>query len=1098
MLRRLRKWGRRHPSVTWSAVVALVLTAAASVLAAVFFHQQETTQRRLADAADTQRRLAVRKSDEALGAKQEAERQRNAVYLNLYYADIRLGPVDWEDGNLARLSRKLLGHLPQKGRDDLRGWEWYYLLSLCHQDERTLMDHQADVSSVAWSPDGRCLASTSSDGTLKVWDATSWRLLQTFRFSRVLKKGVAWSPDSQQLAWGSVADDNAVYVWHVRTNEVKVLRGHTSSVWSVAWSPDGKRLASAGIDGSIRIWEPATDSCRIVLKVAEGAARIINSVAWSPDAKRLAAASISEGVTVWDAESGQVLRRRICGEGSNSVAWSPDGKQLAVGAGKCLLYRTADWTQSAQWDAANGAVNCVAWSPDGSRLASAGTDGLLKVWAPESGACLLTLRGHLHSVLTVAWEPGGRRLASGGMDGYVKIWTVPSPPQPRTLVGRPGATQAIAWCEERDALRSYDAKDGSIALWSVATGQRLGQTPAARGRCGLLSRGGGLAAAHTEDNVGRLLLCDARSGRPIRTVTAASRQSRDLLGSAFSPDASRLALVGGRPMLEILDLRQNEVCFRWDGSWAAAASWSPDGRLVAIAGNGDESDGGTLEWAGWVQVFDSEKRQRILKLRHGTNRVSATAVAWSPDGKRLVSGDATGLAEIWEVPTGRKTGSTHLHAVQIDTLAWSPDGRRVASGGQDQRVCVWDPNTGEELLRFDVHAGVTQLEWSADGRRLAGACADGTIRIWDASTGYDFVHSQEFYTDEFHSQCKQADELIEAGRKDDAVALFKQVVEESKANLGPDHPVTLDRMSVLSWTLGITGQMDGAIALLEQVAEVSKAKLGPDHPRTLTVIHNLAFAYEVIGKFGPAEPLWRDLLERHRRLEGPKSPEAAATLMALGRNLLQQGRPADAEPTLRECLAIWEENKQADLAFDTIDGLADSLETMGEFGPAERLRRDLLERQRRLDGPKTPEVSGALAMLGRNLLNQERYLDAEPILRECLAIRDEKLPDSWLRFNALSMVGGALLGRQKYAEAEPLLLQGYEGMKQRDSQIPSEANVRLTEAAERLVRCYEATNDPEKARAWRRELEGGSKKKAAAVRRRLHGPQCWGTCGWPG
>src|SRR5262249_2428156 len=149
-----------------------------------------------------------------------------------------------------------------------------------------------------------------------------------------------------------------------------------------------------------------------------------------------------------------------------------------------------------------------------------------------------------------------------------------------------------------------------------------------------------------------------------------------------------------------------------------------------------------------------------------------------------------------------------------------------------------------------------------------------------------------------------------------------------------------------------------------------KATLGPDHPHTVTCISNLAYAYQETGKFGLAEPLLRDLLERRRKIDGPKSASTASEL----------------------------------------------------------------------------------AVLGLNLLKQNKYAEADPLLRECLAIRKEKLPDDWLRFNALSLLGGALLGQQKYAEAEPLLLQGYEGMRQRKARIPAGGKERVPEAVERIVR----------------------------------------------
>jgi hypothetical protein len=121
------------------------------------------------------------------------------------------------------------------------------------------------------------------------------------------------------------------------------------------------------------------------------------------------------------------------------------------------------------------------------------------------------------------------------------------------------------------------------------------------------------------------------------------------------------------------------------------------------------------------------------------------------------------------------------------------------------------------------------------------------------------------------------------------------------------------------------------------------------------------------------------------------------------------------------------------------------------------------------DGVMT-ELAGIQAEQGRSLLVGKRYAEAEPILRECLAFREKFIPDHWLRFNAMSMLGGALLGQVKNAEAEPLLLQGYEGMKQREGAIPAPGKPRLTEAVERIVRLYEATGRPEKAREWRTKL----------------------------
>jgi WD40 repeat protein/serine/threonine protein kinase len=1025
------KWVRRHRPVVLTAAgllamlaVTLVAATALSVWYALEADRARTQadgQRQLAEgnAEEAQRQTveAERAKGDAQRAQQEAERQRNAVSQNLYVSDIRLGLVDWTAANLARLARNLAHHVPSAGRDDLRGWEWYYLLALCHQDERTLIDHWGDAMSVAWSPDGRYLASASFDGRTRVWDTASWRLLRTLH---VGNKGVSWSPNSKRLAWGILGDDCMVRVWDSQSDEVKILKGHTSSVWATAWSPDGKHLASAGIDGTIRIWDPDAGSCLRVWK--EGGN--VNSLAWSPDGSRIASANATHlgGLKIRDAESGQILRDDLYPKFASCAAWSPDGGQLALatGAGMCVLYRTADWSQAGQWDGHSGGVNWVAWDPAGVRLASAGTDGLVRIWDPATGTCLFTFRGHVNQVNSLAWEPDGRRLASAGTDGTVKIWPLPPVSQPRRLDGRPGRVQAIAWGDEPNTLKSLDAAAGAITLWDVATGRQRGQTPVARGPVGQISPGGGLVAVATGDTPPRLVVCNARSGLPVQTVNALVPRL-----AAFSPDESQLAVAAGHA-LEIADLRRNEVRFRWDGTYNDAVSWSPDGRYLAVGGAGDQGD-----WTGWVHVFDTGTRQRVLKLRHGSMRMQATAVTWSPDGRRLVSGDGNGLAEVWEMPAGREVVDVQMHTAQITALAWSPDGRRVASGSADRTVRVWDPNRGEELLRFDISdAEVTQVQWSPDGRRLAAACADGTIQVWDASAGYQYLRSETYAREQARERSKEADKLSANGRRAEAIALLAETLVKQKSALGPDHDDTIETMAKLEHAYMTAGRLPEAIALGEELLERRKAKLGPDHDDTLTSMNNLAFLYFQAGRGAEALPL----LER----------------------VVEEKRQAKAGPYDRVLPA-------------SMSNLADAYVWAGKFDRAELLLVDVLDGQRKAKNP-APQIAATLATLGLSRLKQHKYAEAEPVLRECLAIRTDKLPDDWSRFNAQSLLGGALLGQRKYAEAEPLLLQGYEGMKQREAKISPAGKKRLPEAVERIVALYEATSRRDEARAWRAKL----------------------------
>jgi hypothetical protein len=151
--------------------------------------------------------------------------------------------------------------------------------------------------------------------------------------------------------------------------------------------------------------------------------------------------------------------------------------------------------------------------------------------------------------------------------------------------------------------------------------------------------------------------------------------------------------------------------------------------------------------------------------------------------------------------------------------------------------------------------------------------------------------------------------------------------------------------------------------------------------------------------------------------------------------------------------------------------LARAYDEVKQFDKAEFLSRELLPVQKQKSGGDSPAYAGALATLGLNLLHQKKWTDAEPLLHECLAIRETKEPEDWRTFNTKSMLGGSLLGQKKYADAEPLLLAGYEGMKQPEAKIPPQSKIRLTEALERLVQLYEAMNKPDETAKWHKELE---------------------------
>jgi hypothetical protein len=311
------------------------------------------------------------------------------------------------------------------------------------------------------------------------------------------------------------------------------------------------------------------------------------------------------------------------------------------------------------------------------------------------------------------------------------------------------------------------------------------------------------------------------------------------------------------------------------------------------------------------------------------------------------------------------------------------------------------------------------------------------------------------------------------GKYDRAERLYQEVLDAQTVKLGADHPDTLTSKNNLAVLYYAQRKYDRAETLYREVIDTRTTKLGADHPDTLATRDNLAGLYYAQGKYDRAEKLFLDVIRGRSARLGADHPDTLRSKYNLAGLYIEQGKYDRAAPLSRD--AIEGTRQKLGIAHKRTQQCARQLvecyEKMGQPAQGEPLLRELADFWKQKAGADSPRYAFELAALGLNLLAQQKFADAEPLLRDSLAIRVKTQPDFWTTFNNQSQLGGSLLGQQKYADAEPLLVQGYEGMKQRETKIPASSKTRLAEALERLVRLYDETGQKDKANEWRKKLE---------------------------
>jgi serine/threonine protein kinase/tetratricopeptide (TPR) repeat protein len=312
------------------------------------------------------------------------------------------------------------------------------------------------------------------------------------------------------------------------------------------------------------------------------------------------------------------------------------------------------------------------------------------------------------------------------------------------------------------------------------------------------------------------------------------------------------------------------------------------------------------------------------------------------------------------------------------------------------------------------------------------------------------------------------------GRFREAETLHKEMLAAAVIKLGADHPLTLQGKEDLAGLYEYQRKYPQAEILFKEVLDGRIGKFGADHPLVLRSKDQLAFLYRAMKKWDRSIALLEEVAEQTKKSRGAEHPSTVLAAANLGIVYRDAGRHDDAIRRLEEAASTLRKlPRPVRVQLVMIPAaLASLYDGARQYTKSEPLYRELLQQSHEQVGADDRRTAGLMAQFGLNLLAQKKHADAEPVLRDCLAIRDKEQPDDWVTFNTRSMLGEALVGQKKYAEAEPLLRGGYKGLKVRQETIPEPVRkLRLTEALQRLVQLYDAWDKKDEADRWRKEVE---------------------------
>lgn len=733
----LARLARKHRIAAASATAALAAIIGASGLVTFFAVRAERARQ---DALVERDRAAT-----------EASNARQQLYAaNLYRLDKMLAI----QGGAA--ARKLLEDTTALQPAHASPIEIRCVEAAMDRSILTLRGHSAPVISMRYSADGSHVATSSHDGTARLWDAMTGE--ETGRVDGLEKSSrscVAFLDDGtalvagcfggkgqvRDIATGRVrmnldgsaspfltaafhanggcvaisAADQPVRVWDTKGKEVTTLGEDSTGATLLAFGAD-RRLASTGDEGLVRVWDIESGEAVALL---EYHTRPVLTVAFNPHATQLVSGAKDNAACLWSlGEHATIIDSKSHDTMVTTAAFSPDGTLMATGSADRSV-----WLWNLEGDGKRllsghiNIVSCVAFSPDGRHLASSGHDNSVRLWSTTTGDEVAVFHGHDDKVETVIFSPDGSRLATSSLDNTVRIWDA-TQPDLATLKGHAKGTRAAVFSPDGTRLLTAGF-DNTARLWDVPSGQPLavleGHTDSIWSAA--YSPDGLSVATGSFDKTARLW--DTITGRQVAVVEDPESQA---MWVGYRADGTPLALNGSVIAGTLWNLSTGKPAMRLDGDGrrVRSVSFSRQGQLMA-AGMTD----------GRACVWDALTGRLVCGLPSHTD--SVTCITFSPDGTRVATGSNDTTFRICHVSNATAAVVLRGHQATVSGIAFSPDGSRLATASWDNTTRIWDATTMCELLALPSMVRFSPAAFSPDGGFLATGSSRNTVKLWGAS-----------------------------------------------------------------------------------------------------------------------------------------------------------------------------------------------------------------------------------------------------------------------------------------------------------------------------------------------------------------------------